>query len=181
MSEYDIDPDKALYFNAVSCYPHGTPTSDHLHACRQNFLDQLSLIPPNGLVLSCGRTALHSFVQDAQLGYAANTIMHVTYMSQAPMVLPIYHPASLLYKEDYKPMFKSGIATLAAILQGILDPLDLVSNHCVFCGRAIVLAQGQAQDGVPHCRKHKNLYGKNRGREKRERIWRNKAKQQEMF
>lgn len=51
LREVGIDPKTVSFLNSVACYPHGTPTSEHMAACRPWMHGQLEFIRPEILIV----------------------------------------------------------------------------------------------------------------------------------
>jgi uracil-DNA glycosylase family 4 len=60
LREYLINPDSYYYLNTVCCWPRRTPTRKESDACRQNLVDQLTVIRPDYLLI-LGSVALQAW------------------------------------------------------------------------------------------------------------------------
>lgn len=89
-------PEEMAFLNAVQCYPKGTPTIDHVKACRGWMNGQLEFIRPRVLI-TVGVTAYRALVNDKW--------PELKHVHGKPMVHPVYdfrvfatyHPSAYLH------------------------------------------------------------------------------------
>lgn len=115
--------------NSVSCYPHRTPSTDEVVACRPNMWEQLALARPQWIVVF-GKVAYKSLLEPV-IGF---------WVRGRPMALgdlwgtgevygyATFHPAAGLRDKDY-------MRTIEGDLRRLPDAMAMVSwEDCVACG-----------------------------------------------
>lgn len=93
------------YVNTVSCYPHGTPTWDHVRSCETNKWTQLEHLNPTYILL-LGKIALKGMRPDLDLRHGRAR----PFLVRDRVCFCTYHPAAALRNGKYE-------ATMVAELQ----------------------------------------------------------------
>lgn len=127
------------YANTISCRPTSgdyrtakdrTPTHDECVACRGNLFDQLGALRA-GYVLLAGQTATQAFRPDLKIGRNHG---RVYVWEQEWVVVITYHPSAALRNRDMERIFHDDIGLMRLLCKGEIDPADLVSEWCTYCG-----------------------------------------------
>jgi uracil-DNA glycosylase family 4 len=129
LTNVGLNPSNAYWINAVCCWPHGTPTSDHLGACRANLQAQWEVAPPR-YVLVCGHTALKALVPHTQPKYCRG----VGFGLLGKVVFPTWHPAAFAPgRHSVDPSkWHADLASFAMIVRGEVEP---EVHKCIYCDR----------------------------------------------
>jgi DNA polymerase len=154
LTRVGLEPDDALFVNAVSCFPQKNgkprqPDFNELAACRDNLFDQLTLGDPDVRhVLLVGATATSVWRSDVHV-----TSWHgnVGLWGEHLMVMPIGHPAAILRSPHKKAETEKALSDLrrfAALVGGEDVP---PSSRCLVCGEP---ATEYDPDWVAWCRDH---------------------------
>lgn len=107
--------------NSVSCFPHGTPTWDHVRACAVNKQVQLDLIDPE-FVLLVGRVALKATRPDLDIKRGRGR----PFLDHGRVHYATYHPAAALRRDSYLQSMRDDLVGFKRLLttawyQGIPD------------------------------------------------------------
>lgn len=172
LAEASLRVDDALLVTAVCCNPWGTPSRDHLDACRPHLEAQLGLAPAGTPVLAVGQVALSALASDAQLRGLHGSVLVI----DGRPVMPIHHPAYLLRDPTARPAVREALRRFASLLQG-LGPEWFRAEVCSLCAEAAV-AWDHRQ--MPFCRRHEGEIRRNETRAARRRIAQNRAAQQRL-
>ena len=124
-----INPDAAVYMNAVSCWPHGTPEDRHIIQCHDNLKAQLDAVPCEH-VLACGRVALQALLPHAKLTPALGLFIKV----HGKIIYPVYHPSYLNRNKDktIRAEWERDLYNFGDALA--YTELELIDNeYCVYC------------------------------------------------
>lgn len=141
-----LDPNDGYYMNVVSCWPHGTPTTIQIKACRDNLKAQLDVVE-NRWVLCCGNTALKAMVPHATLKNATGKFIPI----HGKVLVPVLHPAYLLHKNADKDARDKWVADVAKFTMGMFWGEDDIVNsetRCIYCNK----------EGWPACKRHMNYW-----------------------
>jgi len=138
-----IDPDTVAYINAVSCFPDGTPTSAHVHACADNLKIQLEVVDPRW-VCFLGGVALSTLRPDLKISRARG---HVLLPPARPWkAFVTFHPAYALRQAKGEKILREDLTRLADMMEAFDYPVDEHADHdipgwlplsatsCVSCG-----------------------------------------------
>lgn len=103
-----------LVANAVSCYPHGTPTEGQIYACRGNLHKQIRRCNP-AWILALGKTANWSFgKRDGPLSsYRGEWYTFPWEIEVDIRVFPTYHPAAVLRDKLLTRAWRQDLALFA--------------------------------------------------------------------
>lgn len=129
-----LDPETVAWVNTVSCWPHGTPTPEHVTACAGNLKAQLELLQPS-FILCLGNVA-----SNALLLYPwTMTQLHGRWWQtkDKAWAMSTWHPASILRGQDAQKDYEAGqdIArfTHSVLLQDLAKPQ--LTESCIRCGK----------------------------------------------
>lgn len=169
LAEVSLRADDALLVTAVCCNPWGTPSRDHLDACRPHLDAQLDLAPAGTPVLAVGQVALSALAPDAQLRGLHGSVLVI----DGRPVMPIHHPAYLLRDPAARPAVHDALGRFASLLQG-LDPGWFRGTVCSMCAET---AAAWDHRQMPFCRRHEGEIRRNETRAARQRTLQNLAAQ----
>lgn len=105
-----FDPDTLAYANAACCFPHGTPTWDHVRSCNKNKWDQIDYINPTYIFLA-GKVALRSMRPDLDISGARGR----PFVHRNRICFASYHPAAALRNGKYERGLKRDLDTFHVI------------------------------------------------------------------
>lgn len=152
LSEAGFDPATVLYLNAVSCWPHGTPTELHLRACRGNLDAQLDVANCPYVILA-GNTALWQWRKDLTVTKSNGTV----FVRGGRAFMPILHPSYVL---RMRADFHGEREEVVDALQGMRSVVEGDLGLGWFFGR-VCSASGCGDwvdhydpEGVPWCSRH---------------------------
>lgn len=150
LRENDIDPDECFILNTVSCFPHGTPQSSHIAACRNNKLMQLELADPTW-VLMLGGVALKAVDSRPRIGTARGRPFQPG--GSGPVYYAAYHPAAALRKGEFAKAMAEDLARFAKMVgDGIEGWQKYLVDGCWECKSDEVAWVGE--DWTEWCEKH---------------------------
>lgn len=142
-----IDPDSVSYVNAVSCYPHGTPEWEHVHACAANREAQLALSGATH-VLCVGKVATKSIEPALELKHGRAR----PFLVGGRVYFATYHPAAALRNGNYEQEMADDIRVFAEMVQsGPEDWLNYVRLTCSACPKNAGWIQ---ESGLAWCLEH---------------------------
>lgn len=127
-----IDPTTVAFVNTVSCWPRGTPTWDHIHACSKNKIDQLALVDPE-FVVPVGKVALKAFVPHLDIKHGRAR----PWKQDNRIHFATYHPAAALRNGNYEEAMERDLARLVELIAApdwqkfIPDTCSGCANHDV--------------------------------------------------
>jgi DNA polymerase len=125
LRDSNLDPNQGYFLNAVSCWPQGTPTGEHVLACKQNLIDQWEVLD-TAFVLACGQTAIKAILPHAT-NHTRNKVMRI----HGKYVMPVYHPSYVLFHNpSAEPSFMKSLTVFWSMVMGILEPVGIT---CVYC------------------------------------------------
>jgi len=139
-----IDPESVAFVNTVSCFPHGTPEWDHIHACAKNREDQLSLSGATH-VLCVGKVATKAIEPALDLKHGRGR----PFLKYDRIHFSTYHPAAALRNGNYEEAMADDIRVFAELVKG--DWLDFVKPTCAACPQDMYWMQ---ESGLTWCLEH---------------------------
>lgn len=134
------------FINTLSCFPHGTPTWDHVRSCEPNKWAQLDYLNPT-YVLLLGKVALKGMRPDLDLKRGrARPFLHRNRICFAS-----YHPAAALRNHTYEDSLRDELRQFRALLDAGPDWQNLIPNTCAGCP---LDAEWWEDTGLGWCRLH---------------------------
>lgn len=115
--------------NTVSCYPHGTPTWDHMQACDTNKWTQIEHLDPQ-FVLLLGRVALKGMRPDLDLKRGrARPFKH-----RDRICFATYHPAAALRNGTFEQGMRSDLEIFRELIDTGRDGwMKFIPHSCSAC------------------------------------------------
>lgn len=115
--------------NTVSCYPHGTPNWDHIHACERNKWDQITYFDPR-FVLLLGRVALKAMRPDLDLKRGRARPFRL----RDRICFATYHPAAALRNSTYEAGMRSDLEIFRELIDTTGDGwMRYIPQSCSAC------------------------------------------------
>lgn len=145
LQELRIDPESLAWVNTVSCFPHGTPTVDHIDACEGNKKAQVQLIDPE-FVLLLGKVPLFGQNRDVD----AKRVRGHAFLVDGRVNMPTYHPAAALRNGSFEKAMHEDLETFKQLIDGA-PWTSFISDKCAKCGAFQVWVDDQ---GLPWCESH---------------------------
>lgn len=105
MVDVGIDPESLAYMNVVSCFPHGTPTPEHIEKCSPNRLAQLDYLDPEW-VLIVGGVALSAWRPDLKVSQTHGRPIVI----DGRIGFSCYHPSAAMRRTSYDRELRSDLA-----------------------------------------------------------------------
>lgn len=133
------------FINTVSCFPHGTPTWDHVRSCEANKSVQLDYVDAR-YVLLLGKVALKGMRPELELKRGRAR----PFLVGERICFATYHPAAALRNHSYEDTLRDELK----IFRQLLDAPDwqsLIPNSCAACP---VEAEWWEDSGLGWCRVH---------------------------
>lgn len=154
MKRVGIWPSDGIYLNTVSCFPakRGTPTPDHVNACRINLYDQLDLYP-NLPLLICGSVATRAVLPQVELAYASGEIL--SFWNRDAMI--IYHPSYILRSRMVEDAWLRHLGIFQRLVYDDYRPEHI---RCIYCTRQ------SCMPGAPYCTQHHSKWKSDTTRKK---------------
>jgi uracil-DNA glycosylase len=122
-----LDPESLAYVNTASCFPHGTPSWDHVRSCNQNKWDQIDYLNPTYLLL-LGKVALRSIRPDLEIsGGRSRPFLHADRICFAS-----YHPSAALRNGKYERGLKRDLDAFVKIVHAN-DWHTFIPDTCSRC------------------------------------------------
>lgn len=144
LTEADIT-EPVAYINTVSCFPHDTPTWEHIQACDTNKWAQINEIAPTHLLL-LGRVALKGIRPDLDIKHGrARPFTHNGHICFA-----VYHPAAGLRNRTFEQTIRDELVVFRRLLD-IDDWRNLIPGSCAACPIDAVWFEDA---GIGWCRVH---------------------------
>lgn len=147
-----IDPQTVVFINTVSCFPHGTPTWDHVNACADNKRAQLDLAAPH-FVLAVGKVALKAEKRYVDIKHGRGRPWRD---DTGRIWFATYHPAAALRNSNYEQAMEDDVATFKAMVDACQvnpDAWMLVSpDSCSGCTSTEIVWYEDC--GFPWCETH---------------------------
>lgn len=139
-----LNPDDGYWINTVCCWPHGTPSPEHIQACRENLQVQWEATPAP-YVLVCGTTALKALV-NTDPKYCRG----VAFGLLGKVVFPTYHPAAFAPGRNSVSPTKwfTDLQIFSMLVRGEAEPYV---SKCIYCDR-------DRAAYAPTCYAHVNRY-----------------------
>lgn len=116
------------FVNTVSCFPHATPTWDHIGACDDNKQTQLELIDPD-YVLLVGRVALKATRPDLDIKRGRGR----PFTHQGRIHYATYHPAAALRKLGFEDSMRDDLAQFKQIVDAGPRWTEFIPDTCAGC------------------------------------------------
>lgn len=127
LDEFDF-PAPAVV-NTVSCYPHGTPTWDHMKACETNKWAQIDYLDP-AFVLLLGRVALKGMRPDLDLKRGRTRPFKV----RGRVCFATYHPAAALRNGTFERGMRSDLEIFRELIDSGRDGwMKFIPHSCSAC------------------------------------------------
>lgn len=132
MRDFGLRP---TFMNSVSCYPHRTPMSGEVLACRGNLLDQLRLVKPKWILI-VGAIPTSSFWPSLEFKHIRGLFWQAVYgENKSAWAISTYHPAAVLRNPDLEGSVLNSIWLLSRVVKGELRiPMK---DDCIICGGEI--------------------------------------------
>jgi uracil-DNA glycosylase family 4 len=155
LTDAGIDPDTVAFINTVSCWPHGTPTWDHINACAPNKTAQLALTQPR-LVIPVGQVAIKGFKPYLSAKHGRGR----PWVQDGMVFCATYHPAAALRNGNYEKAIEADLQTIVEVLEADDgEPWDewpswlsfLIPDTCAGCPLDLYLLD---YDGLGWCEVH---------------------------
>lgn len=155
LTEAGFDLDTVAFINTVSCYPHGTPTWDHIRACADNKAAQLALAKPR-LVIPVGKVAIKGVKPYLDVKHGRGR----PFVHDGMVFCATYHPAAALRNGNYERAMEQDLQTAAAMLAADDgEPWDewpswvgdFLLDNCAACPVEMFLIDS---DGLGWCEVH---------------------------
>lgn len=139
-----IDLLSVAYVNTVSCFPHGTPTWDHINACAGNREDQLALTGAEW-VLAVGKVATKALNPSLDMKHGRGR----PWLQDGRVCMSTYHPAAALRNGNYEQAMQEDIQTFAEMVKaGPKRWLDWIPVSCSGCVKPMYWMQ---ENGLCWC------------------------------
>lgn len=122
LSKAGIDPDQAYYINSMRCQPPatGTPKTTQykagIIACRERLAEEV-IAYPRKVILALGNSANRSLLQDPNFKITGKRGQPID-LGPLGIVLPTFHPASILRNQGEYPRWVEDIKYAARLLTG---------------------------------------------------------------
>jgi DNA polymerase len=121
-------PEPALV-NTVSCFPHGTPTWDHINACDRNKWDQIEVLDPK-FVLLLGKVALKAMRPDLDLKRGRTR----PFRMKGRVCFATYHPAAALRSGQYEESMRADLEIFREVIEAGRDGwMKYIPQSCAAC------------------------------------------------
>lgn len=157
LKQAGFKPDTFAYLNAVSCYPKGTPSSDHMTACRPWMHGQLEIIRPRVLI-TVGNIAFkslrHPLTFPTLQALHGKPLFHPRYRF---WVWPTYHPSAVLHGRG-KASGKKYEEMIVADLKALSEWDGHALEECYICGGELYRYDDVGW-GVGLCDRHSRRQG----------------------
>lgn len=116
------------HLNTVSCFPHGTPTWDHIRACETNKTTQLDHLDPD-YVLLVGRVALKATRADLDIKRGRGR----PFAHQGRIHYATYHPAAALRKLAFEDSLRDDLIRFKQVVDAGDAWIEFIPDTCVEC------------------------------------------------
>lgn len=129
LTDVGLNPESAYFINSVCCWPHGTPSTDHIQACRTNLRAQWEAAPPR-YALVLGHTALKALVPHTQPKYCRG----VGFGMFGKVIFPTWHPAAFAPgRNSIDPTkWHRHLEVFGMIVRGEVEPEPV---KCIYCDK----------------------------------------------
>jgi uracil-DNA glycosylase len=133
LEEVGLDPESLAWINTVSCFPKGTPTGEHVLACRPVKLKQLAAVSPTWMLL-LGNVALQGFRPDLKIGKARGR----PFLIGNIVAFATYHPAAALRNGVMDRGLREDLANWKKMLDAGRDQWhQFVPETCAWCANEV--------------------------------------------
>lgn len=139
--------DEVCWINTASCFPHGTPQSEHIEACAGNKTAQIELADPKYILL-LGKVALKAQHSELEM----KRVRGKAFLVNGRINFPTYHPSAALRNGDYERAMADDLEQFRALLDAD-SWLSFAPEHCTTCGK---WGEWFYEDGLTHCMNHAN-------------------------
>lgn len=155
LADAGIDPDGVAYINTVSCWPHGTPTWDHIRACAPNKNAQLDYLNPR-FVIPVGQVAIKGFKPHLAAKHGRGR----PWVQDGRIFCATYHPAAALRNGNYERAIEADLQTIAEFIErDDGEPFEywpswlsfVLSDYCSACPVEVYFFD---DDGLGWCEVH---------------------------
>lgn len=150
MQQAEIDPDRAMFLNTVSCKSSGPPSPDHVAACSTNRLLQLSLARRSGAqwLLIVGSVALKALLPEYKATWLEQRALLLRDLDM--VAVQCVHPAAALRDGRLTARIASQLQFLAGMMGR--DEVGGLREDCVVCGE---VGEGEFdENGAWWCLRH---------------------------
>lgn len=121
-------PDPGI-LNTASCFPHGTPTWDHVHACEVNKWAQIDYFDPKYLLL-LGRVALKGMRPELDLKRGRARPFRI----RDRICFATYHPAAALRNQTFEMGLRNDLEVFRELIDSGRDGwMKFIPNSCSAC------------------------------------------------
>lgn len=118
-----VKREEAYLVNALSCQPTESPPSkEALNACQERMVEQV-LAHPRKVILALGNSAARSLLNDHNFKITSKRGHPIDLGPEIGVVLPTFHPASILRNQGEYPRWSEDIKYAARILRGGTDAI----------------------------------------------------------
>lgn len=128
-----------------NCFPHGTPTWDHLRSCENNKWTQLDYINPRYILL-LGKVALKGMRPELELKRARAR----PFLIRDRVCFGTYHPAAALRNHNYEETLRFELSLFRQLLDAE-DWRSMIPGACAACS---LDAEWWEDGGLGWCRTH---------------------------
>jgi uracil-DNA glycosylase len=122
-----FDPDTIPMMNTACCWPHGTPSWDHIRSCNTNKWDQINYLDPTYILL-LGKIALRSMRPDLDISQSRGR----PFLHHNRICFASFHPAAALRNGKYERGLKRDLDLFAKIVAAD-DWSDFIPDDCARC------------------------------------------------
>lgn len=140
-----FDPADLAYANTACCWPHGTPTWDHVRSCDKNKWDQIAYIDPTWILL-LGKVALRAMRPDLDISHGRSR----PFMHGKRICFASFHPAAAMRNAKYERGLKRDLALFARLVM-TSDWHTRIPDDCSACEADAVWWESS---GLGWCERH---------------------------
>jgi uracil-DNA glycosylase family 4 len=116
--------------NTVSCFPHATPTRDHIVACEHNKWTQVDFLDPTWILL-LGGVALSGMRRELLISKARAR----PFLTRDRICFATYHPAAALRNGTYETTLAEDLVRFKQLVDAGADRwTDFIPDTCAGCG-----------------------------------------------
>lgn len=159
-----LESDYAAYMNVVNCWPTNgvvgkgaktrAPNEGEVRACREHLLAQVGMVT-TPFILLVGATALSCVRRDLKVSTSHGRVFLWHLETGTRVVMPIYHPASILRQDALKNVTLADLNRWASIVHG-QDLSVLSQQNCVICQSS---PSNWDPDAIGYCERHWSRHG----------------------
>jgi uracil-DNA glycosylase family 4 len=140
-----FDPDDLAYCNTACCWPHGTPTWDHVRSCDKNKWDQIAYIDPTWILL-LGKVALRAMRPELDISRGRSR----PFQHGKRICFASFHPAAALRNAKFERGLKRDLDLFARLVK-TPDWQTLIPDDCSACDADAVWWEAS---GLGWCERH---------------------------